>query len=266
MIRLAALVSLSLMLAGASCRSGKQAPEPGAVLLQLRLEPGAPAPDELRLWVYDNDGTIWNDVRFPSEGALAPPHGDDLGTILIQPGGVSGNLRIHARALAGGVRVLDGTLATTASATAELELDVALPADGDRDGVPDDIDDCAAAPNPAQGGCAIGDDGGIDDGGGGSEDAAGGTDGGDAGADDAGATDGGACDGVCARSAGAACGSATECASGFCTDGVCCPESCTDPCFSCGTGTCTAVRNHTDAPQCVSPMTCNAKAKCVGGG
>jgi hypothetical protein len=26
------------------------------------------------------------------------------------------------------------------------------------------------------------------------------------------------------------------------------------------------VTNHTDAPQCATPMTCNAKGKCVGGG
>jgi hypothetical protein len=223
-----------------------------------------------------------------------------------------------------------------AGATAELELYTALPGDGDGDGVPDDIDDCAAAANPAQGGCALGSDGGAGGSGGGTGADDGGTD------DAAAADDGGACDGACGRPAGAACGldadcvsgfcadgvccetaclgpcrscnqpsadgvcqpyrvgtdperecgdstcngagacgapaaptdkpngsvcgGAGECASGFCTDGVCCPVACTDPCFSCGTGTCAAVTNRSDAPQCVSPMTCNAKGRCVGGG
>jgi hypothetical protein len=51
-------------------------------------------------------------------------------------------------------------------------------------------------------------------------------------------------------------------------DGVCCNSACTDACNSCGTGTCTAVKNNFDDPECVIPMYCNSKGKCVtiGGG
>ncbi len=67
---------------------------------------------------------------------------------------------------------------------------------------------------------------------------------------------------------GAVCGAAGECATGFCKDGVCCNSACTDACNSCSTGTCTAVKGAPDAPECIAPMSCNNKGKCVtsGGG
>jgi hypothetical protein len=65
------------------------------------------------------------------------------------------------------------------------------------------------------------------------------------------------------KAKGVVCGAADECASGFCKDGVCCNSACTGACNSCATGTCTTVKNATDDPECIAPMACNNKGKCV---
>jgi hypothetical protein len=336
------------------CRGANQVPEPGAVLLRLTVTPGAPIPDELRVFVYDDSGTLWSNVRIPEQGALAPESADRLGTILIQPGTSTGTLRIHVGGLAGGVRVVDGILTippeARARGTFDLRLDPAMVADDDGDGVPNQIDDCPAGANPAQGGCpdggnqdaSSGTDASIDSGGDrGNEDASSGTDApfdsgddSEAACDAAGGCDkpqGATCsgsaacasgfcvDGICCASAclgpcrscnqpnadgicqgyaastdpyfectasgttcdgagacgpqkapgtrakGELCGAAAECSSGFCKDGVCCNTACTNPCQSCGTGTCQPVKRTVDVPECVAPMTCNATGKCVTG-
>ena len=205
-----ALLLIGLTVAG--CRGGGQVPEEGAVLLRFELADGAPAPDELHLWVYDDGGALWNDVRFPSEGTLPPPQGRDLGTILIQPGAGSTTLRIHARGFTGGSRRLDGTLTVPSgvrSTSLTLELLADLPDDTDGDGVPDPIDDCEAVPNPPRPAAAP--------------------------------------PPTAARTRrvdrlgagrplqlppGAACGTDGECAAGFCVDGVCCANACVGPCRS----------------------------------
>ena len=91
----------------------KQVPEPGAVLLRLSVAPGAPTPDELRFWIYDDSGALWDGVRVPEAGALAPESAERLGTVLIQPGASVGALRLHVRGLAAGARVLDGVVTIT---------------------------------------------------------------------------------------------------------------------------------------------------------
>jgi hypothetical protein len=153
--RLALLIVLTL---GAACRSAKTEPEAGAVLVHVKCAPGAPTPDELRAWVYDEGGVLWDGVRIPADGALAPASAQDLGTVLIQPGQIRGQLRVHMRGYAAGARISDGTLAIASPGTGgrvyDLVLDAALPPDADGDDVPDAIDDCPAAANPAQGGCA----------------------------------------------------------------------------------------------------------------
>jgi hypothetical protein len=151
------LVFLMLFTTGLACKSGESVPEQGAVLLNLKSTAGAPTPDELRAWVYDNTGRLWDGVRIPETGSLAVKNANKLGTILIQPGVLQGGLRIHIMALAGGARILDGVLAiaslTSDERTYDFLLDPAVLPDGDGDGVPDTIDDCPNAPNPAQGGC-----------------------------------------------------------------------------------------------------------------
>jgi hypothetical protein len=250
--------ALALVLA-AGCHGGGQQLEAGALLLDVLLGPGAEMPDELRLFAYDDTGVLWQDARFPSSGQLVPRSMTDLGTILLQPGATSGALRVDLRGLLGGVLVDEGTLsispASISGGTFDVTLSAALAPDTDGDGVPDPIDDCPSVADPSQGGCAT-DAGGRDAG---PRDAAadarpdGATIGRDAGRD---APRGN-------KGTGSGCGGANECATGFCTDGVCCDKACTDPCESCVSGSCTAVKNGEDDPQCIAPMTCNKKGKCV---
>jgi len=260
--------ALALVLA-AGCRGASEQPGPGAVLLDVHLGGGAEMPNELRLFAYDDTGALWQDARFPSSGQLVPRSMTDLGTVLLQPGATSGALRIDLRGLLGGVLVDDATLAippaSISGGTFDVTLSAALAPDTDGDGVPDPIDDCPSVADPSQTGCPV--DAGRSDGG--RSDAAreirdAGTDATplrDAGRDaprDAGrdAPRGN-------KGTGSGCGVANECASGFCTDGVCCDKACTDPCESCVSGSCTSVKNGEDDPQCVAPMTCNKKGKCV---
>jgi hypothetical protein len=142
---------------GLDCGSAKTVPEPGAVLLHVKCATGVPTPDELRVWVYDDGGRLWDGVRIPPDGPLAVTGAQDLGTILIQPGTIHGKLRVHVRGFVVGARVADGALKIDSPAsgdrTYELLLEATAPVDSDGDDVPDSIDDCLGAANPAQGGC-----------------------------------------------------------------------------------------------------------------
>ena len=252
------------LVSAAACRGSKEVPEAGAILLEVNLAPGAQTPDEVRVFVYDDTGVLWSDVRFPAEGPLVPQSATELGTILIQPGVTVGDLRFDVRGLFSGALVDEGTLkipaASAAGGTFEVTLAATLPADTDGDGVPDPIDDCPSVPDPKQTGCST--DGGLTDAATGRRDAA--TDArpdGSAARPDAGRMDAGR--DVSPKGQGKPCGAAGECASGFCKDGVCCNNACTDSCNSCSTGKCTEVKNGPDDPECIAPMTCNNKGKCV---
>jgi hypothetical protein len=247
------LWALAFAVTVASCRGGGQVAEPGAVLLRFALVDGAPAPDELRLWIYDDGGALWSDARFPSEGALPPPKGRELGTILIQPGASTGTLRIHAVGLVGGNSALDGVLTVPATARGAgdvtLMLDTEASDDTDRDGVPDPIDDCKSVANPSQTGCGSPTDAGAD-----------------------GATDGGTVDAAgcgasgCQRANGQACATDGECSSGFCADGVCCANACVGPCRSCNQpnadGVCKSYPSGTDYERECGTATCNGAGAC----
>lgn len=148
-----------LVLAPLAC--GKPAPtvEAGALLVRVTVPPGGAKPEQLHLWTYDEGGLIFGDVRIPASGSLPAAQSDGtLGTVLVQPGTIRGALRLHVRAIAGGVRVLDGMASATAaqlrSGNLALSLSVEVPEDADGDDVPDSIDDCVGQANPAQGGCA----------------------------------------------------------------------------------------------------------------
>ena len=235
------------------------------MLLELSVAGGVTTPDELRVSVYDDTGTLWSDARVPGTGALVPESATRLGTVLIQPGATQGGLRVHVRGFAASTRVADGTLAIPArGARYALQLDGAVPADGDGDDVPDAIDDCPPSPTPARAAARATSTGGGG-GGGGNGDGGGGVTwrrGGDAGerrrwrrrrgADDGGGTDAFNCDaaGACNRAIGAACTDGMQCASSFCVDGVCCANACIGPCRSCNQpnddGTCQAYAQGTD--------------------
>jgi hypothetical protein len=141
----------------AGCRSAETIPEPGAVLLRVLCAPETTTPDELWVSVFDDTGVLWENARVPASGPLVPKSATELGTLLIQPGSFQGPLRVHARGLAAGVRVGEGTLSIPAIGPGQQNFDLLLtgeaPADGDGDGVPDVLDDCPTRPNPRQGGC-----------------------------------------------------------------------------------------------------------------
>jgi hypothetical protein len=249
------------------CHAASQVPEPGAVLLRLTVAPGAPTPDELRVFVFDDSGPLWSDVRVPDQGALVPESAQRLGTILIQPGASAGALRLDVRGLAGGVRVVDGILAippgARARGTFDLRLDPTIPPDGDGDGVPDQIDDCPGMANPAQGGCPDTpvDSGGDDR----NQDANAGTDTPVDAADDGAA----ACDVAsgCNKPQGAPCSGGAACASGFCVDGVCCAGACVGLCRSCNqpnaAGTCQGHAAGTNPDfECAGTTSCNGTGVC----
>ena len=63
-----AAVAIAVAALAGGCRSGGTVPEPGAILLRVDLAAGAPTPDELRVYVYDDTGILWSDVREPAQG------------------------------------------------------------------------------------------------------------------------------------------------------------------------------------------------------
>jgi hypothetical protein len=275
------LASVPVLLAAASPGCGKETKvEGGALLLELSVAGGVSTPDELRVSVYDDGGTLWKDARVPGAGALVPESATRLGTVLIQPGTTQGGLRVHVRGFVASTRVADGTLAISTRGQYALQLDVAVPADADGDDVPDAIDDCPAVANSGQGGCPGNVDGGGDGGNGDSGDGRGGDVGGgdvaggnDGGADVGGADVGGGTDalncgaGGCNRTIGAACTDGMQCTSSFCVDGVCCMNACIGPCRSCNQpnldGMCQAYGQGADpAGECTGGATCNGAGAC----
>jgi hypothetical protein len=257
--------------AGAGCHKSTEL-EAGAVMLDVSVAAGVTTPDELRVSVFDDTGTLWMDMRVPGSGALAPQSATHLGTVLIQPGPTQGALRIHVRGLASSAPVADGTLKIPAPPRGQfpIRLDGSAPADGDGDGVPDAIDDCPDLANPDQKPCPGSNDGGLDtappeDGG---MDAAPPEDGGMDAAPGDGGTDAFNCDaaGACDRALGAECMDSVQCHSSFCVDGVCCANACLGPCRSCNQpnedGTCLPYPQGTDPAAECSGMTCNGVGSC----
>jgi hypothetical protein len=156
-MRHTAIVSGLALAATLGCRGSTEVPEAGAILLRAHLAPGAPMPDELRVFVYDDTGILWQDARTPSEGPLVAESTTLLGTILLKPGTTVGDLRIDVHGLADGSLVDEATLVIAPDArgqgTFDLTLSGALPSDTDGDGVPDPVDDCPTIPDPAQTSC-----------------------------------------------------------------------------------------------------------------
>jgi hypothetical protein len=161
-------LGLGLAIGPGACGTDPTVVEGGALLLRITVPPGGGSrPEHLQLWTYDDGGLIFDAVRVPQAGALPAAAADGtLGTVLVQPGPIRGNLRLHVRALAGGARILDGVAVATAAVMRvgklDLALTAALPNDDDGDDVPDAIDDCPARANPVQGGCGVAGDAGTD--------------------------------------------------------------------------------------------------------
>jgi hypothetical protein len=236
------------VLAASSCK--KEVP---ASLLLTVKNAASTAPAEVRVRVFDAQGQSADFTTFPVSAA---PASGVLGTVVIYPRTAAAVLRVQAQGWVGGDKVSEGTrraeLGQTGQATAEVVLaDPASVADGDRDGVPDDIDNCGQRANPTQ---SDADGDGVGDG---CADADGGTDG-----------------YVPRRPIAAVCTTAAECESGHCVDGVCCESDCTDVCRSCKLpereGRCAPVAAGQPDPRSgcnrETPESCGFDGTCNGAG
>jgi hypothetical protein len=138
-------IMLLVLAVTVSCRSPTSVVEPGAVLLHVKCAQATPLPDELRVWVWDDLGELWDNVRVPSSGSLAKGNGQDLGTILVQPDSTQGSLRIHIRGLAQNMRVVDGVVRVDSIADGSRVFEILLDSPA--------IDDCPFVPSLA--GCSV---------------------------------------------------------------------------------------------------------------
>jgi len=260
-------ILIALVMASLGCSS-----EVPASLLLTIVAPGAPAPEAVSVRTFESGGPAQAFATFPVPAA--GPDGN-LGTVVIYPS-APGSLRVQAQGLRQGKVISEGTarveVGAGRQALATLTLIAALP-DGDGDGVPDDIDDCPAVPNPGQ------QDGDRDGRGDACSPDAGRGDGPDlpdgvhvTTAPDAGARRDAAAD---RQPAGAACSGGGECRTGFCTDGVCCEAAdCGGPCRACNlagaAGSCRDLPADADprAGGCAAepPGSCGRTGKCDGQG
>jgi hypothetical protein len=206
---------LCLLVAGAGCRQEI----PTSLLLTVTSGADAPPPDTVRLRTFDEGGLAYDFISFPAP----PPAADSrLGTVVIYPQPVGSlALRVQAEGLRQDAVVSRGTVRALLIPGQQSAAQVALREasqipDQDRDGVPDEIDNCPSIANPEQrdqNGDGVGDD----------CEATG----------DGGATDGPPVIEPEGRPAGAPCTASSECAPGFCVDSVCCESICMDACRSC---------------------------------
>ena len=145
------LVACALMSLAAGC--GAKA-VPTSFYLTVATAPTAPTPDELRLSIYGDRGPLYLEERLPSTGALTPEGPGKLGTVTIYVAPGVRHVRFDARGLIAGAIGGEGTVEADVVAGTQRPLTlvlglVALP-DGDRDGVPDPIDNCPTRPNADQ--------------------------------------------------------------------------------------------------------------------
>jgi hypothetical protein len=251
---------------------------PASLVLTVINGPEAPAPDHLRLRVFDRNGTAHD----PAELAAPAAAGERLGTVVIypRPGG-SLSLRVQAQGLQAQTVISGATLAIDLRPGSQSQGQVmltALPGDQDRDGdgVADAIDNCTGAANPQQedaDGDGVGDgcsaaDGGVGDGPAGDRPA------GDGPGQEGGRPDGPGGDMPVGRGLGAACTRADSCDSGFCVDGVCCESACAGTCYACNLaerlGRCAAVPAGQAEPRARCPAesvaSCGLDGTCDGTG
>jgi hypothetical protein len=150
---------LALLAAAAGCRQASEVPEDGALMLRINAAPSGQRPDELRVSAYADNGVLFDGTRFPAAGALPAAAGSVLGSILVSPGNVVGNLRVYVRGLYNSQTVEAGAVVLPPAARNRTTVDLFLAdqsvhdADSDGDGIPDEIDDCPTVSDPLQLGC-----------------------------------------------------------------------------------------------------------------
>jgi hypothetical protein len=191
---------------------------PASLLLTVLDGDGAPAADSVRVRVFDDSGLAYEAATFTVRAS-----GGNLGTVTIYPHRRDAlGLRIQAEGLHDNVAVSRGTTTATLvdgqQKSAQVTLRGEPAADGDLDGVPDEIDNCPQVSNPQQederrdghgDACRSGDP--------------------DGGGDDTSVP----VDAIGGRATGTACSASAQCETGHCVGDVCCESACTGVCRSC---------------------------------
>ena len=150
-----------LIAAAAVCAVGGCVAAPTTVLLRIETKEGLPTPDELRLFVYSENGRVVDGERIPSCEGCTPKL---PGEVVLYPVAGERDLRLLVRAYAAGQQVGVGVdwanLVAEQQVRATVILEPGPLLDGDGDGVPDVIDICPDLPDPEQTpGCGPGDGG-----------------------------------------------------------------------------------------------------------
>src|SRR5262249_16773054 len=122
---------------------------PTNLLLTLQMAPGVQAPDTVQLRVYDNRGV------FPMQMFTVPATAQkDLGTVVVYARSGALTLRLDGVGMKARAMVAEGvglvTLDDNQQTEGTLTLSAGSRADGDKDGVPDAIDNCPTVANPDQ--------------------------------------------------------------------------------------------------------------------
>lgn len=140
----------TLILAG-SCR----APDPPGALVTLELAGEMPRPSFALLNWLDPQKFVFRGVRVPAFGDL-PVRGLRLAQVSIEATGEGDKRRAIVRGLRDGQVVVEGALRVDLERGAQILVTVVLRQgrmpDGDGDGIPDEVDDCATVRDPS-GGC-----------------------------------------------------------------------------------------------------------------
>jgi hypothetical protein len=287
--RLARSLASALLLLALGCNS-----DGTSLLVGVALAPGtSELPEELRFFARQGSTSLYEDQRLPRSGKLVPTAPPELGTVVIELGGVQGSVDLDVYGLRGGVRRLYGHTRVDLRAGRQTDARLELwlmepgPCTADRDCAAGSFcsdagrcaprrkagDSCAAdtldaagnhqcaAGSCADGHCCVEACGGCractGPGGTCAEVAAG--------VEHDQCTGGRSCDGRggCRAASGQTCQTAGDCASGFCLDGVCCMTACGGACRRCGSGTCMAVIDAVDPRSCSGDRMCDGTGACL---
>ena len=153
----ARLPARTCLVLAALAAAGCAADTPASVLLIIDTAAEAPAPDTIRLRVFEAQGPVHDFRSFPAPRLTTGAQSARLGTVVIypRPGATAGalRLRVQVQGLLADRVISEAAGMTELSPGLQVELTLKLQAgtpDADGDGVPDAIDNCRDRPNPGQ--------------------------------------------------------------------------------------------------------------------
>lgn len=136
---------------------------PTSVLVRISADKNTPSVDRLTLTVFTDEGIAVRGQKLPESGELELPN-----SVVLFPARSIGLLRVLVDGLRADVVAAQGASWVELKGGHQVGMEVVLKAgllpDGDTDGVPDVVDNCADRFNPEQEPCGVA-DGGLDAGG-----------------------------------------------------------------------------------------------------